>query len=188
MMMEGVDGLHLLILGFSSAKLMDPAAVLRKLRESFPEVDVQLLRADRIAGPEHLLFATRNAVKAFGQEYKRSRSLAMEVLLYVSCQRQISKAIDTLGVTPMTSQVAAAALFRKLGVVDDFQRSLTNMVRGKMDSGVLEIRTKKKLSELKRVFGIPDREMEASRLQGEDDAEVVKRLVLERSALLALEG
>lgn len=147
-----------------------------------------MMRADRIAGTEHLSFATRNAVKAFGRKYKRSRSLAMEILLYASCQRQISKAIVLLGVNPSTSQVAVAALSTRIGVLVDLQEVLQKMLGGKMDDGVLEIRTERKLSELKKVFGILDRELEASRLEGEEDAEVVKRLVVERSALLALEG
>ena len=147
-----------------------------------------MMRADRIAGTEHLEFATWNAVKAFGRKYKRSRSLAMEILLYASCQRQISKAIEILGVTRATSQVGVAAISTRIAVLEDLQEALGKMLGGKVDDGVLEIRTKRKLSELRRVFGILDRELEASMVGGEGDAEVVKRLVIERSALLALEG
>ena len=187
-MIEGVDRRHLLIAGFSSARIKDPKAVLGILRESFPRVEVQLMRADRIAGTEHLSFATLNAVRAFGRKYKRSRSLAMEILLYASCQRQISKAIELLGVTAATRQVGVAALSTRIAVLEDLQEALRKLLGGKVDDGVLEIRTNRKLSELRRVFGILDRELEASRQGGEGDAEVVKRLVIERSALLALEG
>jgi len=186
--MGKVDGQHLLILGFASAKVKDPRVELARLRDAFPSAEPQLMRADRIAGPEHLWFAAQNAVKAFSQKYKRSRSLAMEMLLYASCQRQISKAIEMLGVTPQTEEIAVTAMSKSPRVFGEFAGFAEKAVGGKLDPEVLEIRSKRKLSELKRVFKIGDRELEASRLEGERDDVVVKRLVIERSALLALEG
>lgn len=186
--MERVDGRHLLILGFASAKVKDPRVALGRLRNAFPNAEPQLMRADRIAGPEHLWFAAKNAVKAFSQKYRRSRSLAMEMLLYASCQRQISKAIEMLGITPQTKEIAVTAISKSPRVFGEFTGSAEKAVGGRLDPEVLEIRSKRKLSELKRVFKIGDRELEASRVEGEADDVVVKRLVIERSALLALEG
>ena len=187
-MIEKADGRHLLILGFASAKVKDPRVSLRRLRDAFPNAEIQLMRADRIAGPEHLWFAAKNAVKAFSQKYRRSRSLAMEMLLYASCQRQISKAIEMLGVTPQTKEISVTAMSKSSHVFGEFTGFAGKAVGGKLDPEVLEIRSKRKLSELKRAFKIGDRELKASRVEGEADDVVVKRLVIERSALLALEG
>ena len=186
--MERVDGRHLLILGFASAKVKDPRVALARLRDAFPNAEIQLMRADRIAGPEHLSFAAKNAVKAFSQKYRRSRSLAMEMLLYASCQRQISRAIEMLGVTPQTKEIAVTAMSKSLRVSGEFAEFAEKAVGGKLDPEVLEIGSKRKLLELKRAFKIGERELEASRLEGETDDVVVKRLVIERSALLALAG
>ena len=187
-MLERIDSRYLLILGFRAAKVNDPKASLAELRGSFPNAEVQLLRADRVAGSEHLAFAVRNALKAFSQKYKRSRTIAMEILLYASCQRQISKAIQTLGVTAQTGDIAMVAVSKSQGMLMELTGMADSILGGRVDSEVLEIESKTKLAELKRSFGIGERELEAARQPGETDNMVAKRLILERSALLALAG
>ena len=187
-MLERIDSWCLLILGFAAAKVKDPKATLGQLRSSFPQVEVQLIRADRVAGREHLSFAVRNALKAFGKKYKRSRSIAMEVLLYTSCQRQISKAIQTMGVTAQTREIAMVAMSKSPGLLEELTEGAEKMIGGKLDSEVLEIQSRTKLAELKKFFGIGERELDAGRLPGETDGMALTRLIIERSALLALEG
>ncbi len=55
------------------------------------------------------------------------------------------------------------------------------------DDRVIEILSKKKLRELMKTYGVSRVEMEASKLPGEEETSVLKRLVIERSALLAVE-
>ncbi len=186
--MERIDGNHLLLLGFSSSKVKDARILLSNLRRSFPRVKIQLLRADRIAGTEHLALASANALRAFSQGRARSRSLEMEILLYASCQRQISKAIEMLGVTPLTREIAVVALSESPTILSTLPPKLERMIGGELDHGVLEVGTKRKLSRLQRVFEITKRELQATRLPDEGEEGAVKRLVIERSALLALEG
>ncbi len=186
--MERIDGHHLLILGFSSSKVENPRVLLSNLRHSFPRVRIQLMRADRIAGTEHLTLASANALRAFNQGQAHSRSLEMEILLYASCQRQISKAIEMLGLTPLTREVAVVALSESPTILNTLPSDLESMIGGELDPSVLEVGTKQKLSGLRRVFDITKRELQATLLPNEKEEEAVKRLVIERSALLALEG
>src|SRR5262245_38781374 len=102
MMLERIGDHFLLAIGLDNPKLDDPAKILATLRSKFPNVAIQLLRADRVAGPEHLLFAARNALVAFESGSRRAKSLAVEVLVYISCQRQIAEAIRLIGVTNET--------------------------------------------------------------------------------------
>src|SRR5881397_2975368 len=104
MFLEKIDETHLLILALANCRITNVEKVLGQIRSSFPKLQIQLMRADRICGKEHLVFAARNASIAFTQPYKRSNSLAVEMLLYTSCQRQISKAIQVIGVTPETRE------------------------------------------------------------------------------------
>ncbi len=185
-MWERIDGPRLLVIGLAKCKVWDPGRTLKKLRSLFPRVQVQLVRADRIAGREHLNFAAGNAVKAFRQKRNRSHSLAMELLLYGSCQRQISRAIETLGVTPGTREVALMALTRDTDVYDRLARAAQEESGGVLKEDVIEIRSKRKVLELKRAYRIGGAEMGAARLSGETEGEVLTRLIVERSALLAL--
>ncbi len=186
--MERIDGQHVLILGLSSSQVKDAKVLLSKLRYSFPRVKIQLMRADRIAGTEHLTLASANALRAFSQGQARSRSLEMEILLYASCKRQISKAIEMLGLTPLTREIAVVALSESPTILSTLPSSLESMISGQLDPSVLEVRTKQKLSGLRRVFDITKRELQATLLPNEKEEEAVKRLVIERSALLALES
>src|SRR5205809_6442758 len=97
-MMDELDHHYLLSLGFNNARIVDPEKTLRLLRSTAEKAQVQLLQAKLIAGPEHLSFAARNALHSFRSRSTRSKSLAVEFLLYVSCQRQIAKTIMLLGV------------------------------------------------------------------------------------------
>ena len=113
----------------------------------------------------------------------RSKSLAVEFLLYVSCQRQISKAISLLDVEPTDRQVVLVALSESKEAIQEVE-SLSKSLFGEADDSLVEIGSKRKLVEIQRYYGVSKREMEAARFEGENDSDVLKRLIVERSALL----
>ncbi len=188
MIQKRIDHKTLTLLGFSSVIVKDPKVTVGRIRGLFPKCEVQAVRADLIAGPEHLIFAVENAMRAFRQGYNKSRSLAMEILLYASCQRQISKAIEMLGINTGIDQVAVVVLQESRSPPQGLVDRVGQALGGKVDLKVLEIGSKRKLTRLRKVFEIHERELEASRMHGEAVEDTVKRLVVERSALLALEG
>ncbi len=141
----------------------------------------QVFDADRVAGWEHLFFATVNAVKAHEAGTAISRSLAIEVLLYVSCQDQISRALEIVGVTPSTERVA-------LLVLDDGKEAAEKafgrapVALGRDDASVLGLDAEKCVR-IKETFGVSDSEIEAV---GGSELDALTRLVVERGALLPL--
>lgn len=70
---------------------------------------VQLLRADRIYGPDHLRLATRLAAQAHAQQRGRAADLATETLLYAAGERQVGKALAFLGLHEGARGIAAVA-------------------------------------------------------------------------------
>lgn len=183
--MEQVDSFFLLVLGFPKTKVEDPGAVLNHLRSKPYHTEVQLFRADLVAGIEHLRLAARNALHSFHGNRPKSRSLAVELLLFVSCQRQISKAIKLVGVDSTDQRVVLVALAKSqdaLHLLEDNSKSIF----GETDPSLVEIGSKAKLANLQRSYGVSDREMEAARFEGESSADVLKRLIIERSALLSI--
>ena len=70
---------------------------------------VQLFRADRIFGKEHLQTAAEMATRAWA-ESPRSKTLGMEILLYAAAERQINNAIDKLGMTPEITEFAIVTI------------------------------------------------------------------------------
>ncbi len=185
-MMEEIDHQYLLVLGFRTPGIRDPEKTLRYLRSTTDRVQLQLLKAGLIAGPEHLRFAARNALHSFRGKNPRSKSLAVEYLLYVSCQRQISKAIGLLGVAPTDDRVVLAALSESKDALNELGKVSTSIL-GEPDDSLIEIGTKRKLATIRRAYGVSKREMDAARFEDESDEQVLKRLIVERSALLDLE-
>lgn len=67
---------------------------------------VQLFRADRIFGKEHLQVAAELAIRSWDGGTARAKTLGMEIILYAAAERQISGAIDKLGVQDNTTEIA----------------------------------------------------------------------------------
>ena len=186
-MLEEFDHHYLLIAGYNSAGISKPEDVLKQLRSSVPDAQLQLFKADLIAGREHLSFAARNALQSFKGTSRKSKSLAVEFLLFVSCQRQISKAIELLGVSSRDRRVALAAISESKSALEKLEEVAKSKIRGDRDDGLIEIRSKGKADRLRRVYGITSIESNASRVADETELEVLKRLVIERSSLVAID-
>lgn len=183
-MMEEVDNYYLLSLGFKNARVSEPEETLRRLRLINDKAQVQLVKANLVAGREHLRFAAKNALQSFGGKDPRSRSLAVEFLLYLSCQRQISKAIGLLGVEPDDREILVVALSRSKQALEELARATSSIIKGDPNDALVEIDSKRKSAELQRSYGVSKKEMEATRFSEETDSDVLKRLIVERSALL----
>jgi len=67
---------------------------------------ILLFRADRIFGKEHLQTATELAQRSWNSGNARAKTLGMEILLYAAAERQITGAIDTLGIVPEATEFA----------------------------------------------------------------------------------
>lgn len=70
---------------------------------------VQLLRADRVYGKDHLLLASDLAARAHAQGRGRAGDVATETLLYAAGERQIGKALALLGLEPGVRGVAVVS-------------------------------------------------------------------------------
>jgi tRNA threonylcarbamoyladenosine modification (KEOPS) complex Cgi121 subunit len=190
MITERIGSYFLFIQGFRGARLIDSEIVLRDLRGSFEEVDLQLLRADRVAGKEHIVLAAKNAVDSFRGRHRRAKRLSMELLLFASGEHQIVEAINLLGVTASSTELALVGLSETKLDPGVLSSGVAKAVNGTPDDTVLDFDfdTPSKSVGLKRAYNISERELNSARLPGEAENGVLKRLVIERSALLVLEN
>ena len=167
--------------GFRGASIGDIDGFLERMGEAVAPALFQVFDADRIAGWEHLFFAAVNAVKAHEAGAAISRSLAIEVLLYASCQDQISRALDVVGVTPSTERVALVVLADGEEVAEG-ALGRASVALGGGDDSVLGL-DEEKFVRIKEAFGVSDSELEAV---GGSELDALTRLLVERGALLAL--
>jgi KEOPS complex subunit Cgi121 len=188
MITEKIDSYFLWIQGYRDARVVDSEKALRDLRESLSGIELQLLRADRIAGIEHIVFAARNAVDSFSGECRRAKHLSIEFLLFASGEHQIVEAIKFLGVIDTSTELALVGLSEHNIDSEALIDRATNVVRGVLDDSVLEIETPRKRQDLRMAYNISDNQLNTSKMPGETESSLLKRLVIERSALLVLEN
>ncbi len=188
MITERIGSYFLFVQGFRGARLIDSESVLRDLRGSFGGVDLQLLRGDRVAGIEQIIFAARNAVDSFGGKARRAKHLSMEFLLFASGEHQIVEAIKLLGVDTSSRELALVGLSETELDSTLLRGEVAKVVQGVPDDTVLEIGTLAKVRALRKAYNVSDRELNSSRMPGEAENSVLKRLIIERSALLVLEN
>jgi len=180
---NGYNG-YIGIAGFKNVKIKDVNGFLELVRREAREGHVQFFDAKLVAGKQHLYFAALNALKAFENKSNISSSLAIEALLYASAQRQIRKALDTLGVKQDSSQVAVLIIAENRQESDDCLKVVSRLILGERNDAVLEL-TDKKSWEIKKLFCISDLEIEAKSRRKDLEMEALADLVIEHVALLA---
>ena len=165
--------------GFRDVTVDDVDDFLSRIREATSLSIFQLFNAKKVAGWRHLFLAAVNAVTAFDAGTAISRNLAIEVLLYASCQNQISQALDIIGISSNTKDVGLLVLAETQEVAERaFDQA--SKVLGGADDSVLQINPDK-YEEIMRVFRISALELEAI---GGRRSEALTQLVIERGALL----
>ncbi|KPV61895.1 MAG: Regulatory protein [Candidatus Bathyarchaeota archaeon BA2] len=178
---------YVAIAGFRNVKIKDVNSFLERVRMEAREAHVQFFDAKLIASQQHLYFAALNALKAFEKKLNISNSLAIEVLLYASAQRQIRKAVDMLGIKPDSSQVAVLVIAETKRGADVALEVVSKLISGERDDHVLEL-TDEKFEGVKKLFGVSDLEVEAKLRKEGLKMEALVDLVIEHVALLVTQS
>lgn len=154
---------------------------LKAHRKQASAVELQFFDADLIATEEHLYFAVLNALQAFKSKTGCSKSVAMETMLYASAQRQISKAIEHIGVKPTSCNLAVAIVAEDEKQVETQLKALTEYFGCAPDGTVLQL-TEPKTQKIKAAFQVTETELKT---QKEEVQKALVDLVIERMALLS---
>jgi tRNA threonylcarbamoyladenosine modification (KEOPS) complex Cgi121 subunit len=151
-------------------------------------LNMQLVNADFIASPDHLLFATIHALTAFQRGTNRASTLPTEILRFAAAQRQISKALDTLGLDHHTTHIGGVLVHKDASQLRQAYQEFIRVVPCKETPEVLGITSKEKLTGIQKLFEITDIELEAtaSTTRLSDRQLAVQKLVYDRCALLAI--
>ncbi|MBN2336297.1 hypothetical protein JXL21_12120, partial [Candidatus Bathyarchaeota archaeon] len=174
-------GLHLAAAGARGVHVKDVGETLEAVRAVAGDETFQLFDAGIVAGWRHLFHAAVNAYNALSTGEAVSKSLDVETLLYASCQDQISKAFDLMGLNPDVHEVAALVFSEDKSVAEGTASLIVESL-GVVDDSVLAV-TPNKFSKLKKVFEVGDEALEAV---GGNPYDALTSLVIEKGALLPL--
>jgi KEOPS complex subunit Cgi121 len=89
--------------------------ILFEARKSGRIAPLQVVRADRVVGPDHVRSAALHAHRAFKQGRAQADTLEVEFLRYLAGERQIRKALDKMGLPDGCDAGIAIALGEKRG-------------------------------------------------------------------------
>lgn len=163
--------------GVRDAEFSDIDELLSKIRSISAVFQFQLFNADLISGWQHLYYAAVNAVNSYNSGSSISKSLAVEALLFASCQNQISNAFNMLGIRPGNKNIAILVFGKYKDSLLKILETITGLL-GKEDDKVLEVNDIKQ-SILKKTYGISDLEITSV---FNDDA--LSWLIIEHGALM----
>ncbi|MGD0495675.1 MAG: KEOPS complex subunit Cgi121 [Candidatus Bathyarchaeia archaeon] len=172
------------ISGFKNVKISQVKEFLDKVSKEKPAgVEVQFFDARRVATWQHLYFAALNALTAFKNKENISKSLAMETLLYAAAERQITRAVELVGIGATSSDVAVLIIGKKPRKMESALSMVSKNIGGQRDEKVLEL-SKDKVTTIQTVFDISEAELRTV-MEKNDVEKAMTDLVVERMALLA---
>lgn len=174
------------IAGFKNVKINDIDEFFRNIRKKLKYAHAQFFDAKLVASRDHLYFAALNSLKAFENGSNRSRDMAIEALLYATAQRQIRNAVDIIGITQNSNDVAVLIITSTEQQADDALETISELLSGLRNDAVLEL-TEEKFDDIKRLFRISDMELEANLVEEGFEKKALVDLVVEHVALLAAE-
>ena len=149
---------------------------------------IQLMNGLLIADETHLLSAAQNAINAKRGEYMLSRSLDVEILVFASAQRQIGRALDTLGVYDGLDEIAVVVVGTDTSSVEDSIQDLA----GKIGSEVIPafVASNERLERIKDHYQIDDKEIKAISDSDKIESQLtaLSRCLVSRVSLVAFDS
>ena len=148
---------------------------------------IQYLDSSLIVSVGHLLSAAQNAVNAWKGDYMLTRGLDAEVLVYASAQRQISRAIENLGVRDGLQSIALVVVGSDKKAVRGVITKMTNKVGEEIKTAFLPDRDR--LERIMHHYDVNEKEIKVFTDSDEVEiwAEALSRCVVSRVSMVALD-
>jgi tRNA threonylcarbamoyladenosine modification (KEOPS) complex Cgi121 subunit len=176
---------HVWISAFTT-KPDDFDAALREVQKEYPDVSVQFVDLDNVPGSRYLFLATLNALKSFRSKQPISKTLSMEILLYVSTSRQIAEAIRLVGMSSDTNRIAVISVGKTKEELSGTAAVLNRMLNQKNSDALVDVWSTARIENVRSLFQIGSKELKATLRKKESRSQAVERLAIERSALLTV--
>jgi KEOPS complex subunit Cgi121 len=130
-----IGGSNVQIAGFTT-EIKDPVKIINEIQDISLKCNnesciIQLLHGKGIAGRKHVLQATSQALTAFDRDENISKDMGLEICVRGSFQRQISRALDILGIEKGKIIICAVTINCDNHVIDKIEEVL-----GKKDDSI----------------------------------------------------
>jgi tRNA threonylcarbamoyladenosine modification (KEOPS) complex Cgi121 subunit len=152
------------------------------------KVEIQLLNADIVASWEHLFFSAINALKSFRGKYNIANILGIELLLYISGNRQINEALDKFGLDKRINNIAVVVFFNEEEKAKKLMKDVCDFLGGSENLNLLKL-NQEKFTELIKIFGVQPEELTNLTVKNteEEKFDVLIKIIIDRGAMVSLE-
>lgn len=153
--------------------IKDADIFLKKINEfsNKNNLKIQVFDADLIFGINHIITSINHAVRSIKNNKQTTNSIEMEIMLYVSGERQLKLAIPKMGIKKNTKNIAFILISDN--ITNDIIKELLNFLSLKRCDSVLSSNGKN----LKK-FGINEKEIKTV------SADNYEKLIIEKVALV----
>lgn len=165
--MNKIDNIQ--IAGFKH-NVSDFKDLINTINQITNDCTIQLLNADGIAGYEHVIHATVHAIKSFERNENIAKDLGIEICVRASAQRQISKALNILGIKKGEMNICAVAVGCKEDIINKLETILDEREDNVLNPDNVT---------LKKIYGISDNEIKTT--------SSIENVMIERTSHLILE-
>ena len=140
---------------------------------------------DKVPGQHYLTLAAVNAIKSFRSKQPIAKTLGMELLVYVSGEKQIGVALKRVGVTHQTRRIAVLAVGESTDQLAGIRTFLVETLGEESNDQLLDDWPKSRVDNVRSGFDIGEKEIKAVIRKKEPVTATLDRLAVERSAMLA---
>ncbi|TFF86088.1 MAG: hypothetical protein EU551_02620 [Promethearchaeota archaeon] len=151
-------------------------------------IEIQLLNADMVASWEHLFFSAINALKSFAGKYNIANILGIELLLYISGNRQINEALNKFGLDKGINNIAVVTFFNEEEKAEKLIKDICDFLDGSENLTLLDL-NQKKFAELIKIFEVQPEELTNLTLNNikEEKFDTLIKIIIDRGAMVSLE-
>jgi KEOPS complex subunit Cgi121 len=172
---------YIVIVGYRDVRIKN-IDELFNLRKNNKKCRIQFFKAKFIAGYDHLYFAILNALKTFDNGMNISKKLEIEILLFISGQHQIKKAIQLLGIEPNSHQVVLMIIADNKEDANKMFDKINEIIQAKYDDDVINL-SKDKIKDIMIAYKLDNLEIGSTLRKSKNEA--ITSLLIEKGALLA---
>lgn len=163
----------------SQSFLEDPEPLIREAQRM--GVSLSLFAADPVISLRQIIAAAISSLAAFRSGSNVARNLGIEVLLRISCDTQIDRALKTIGVNKDTKEVGICIISNSRDDLVRIEELASHIIDG-VEVGEEELASPERIERAVRFYDISDRELAS--IQAKNPREAVLSLVFERIATL----
>jgi len=172
---------NFLIIKTGSIDTNNAETMLKKLssnKTNFPIISIISLKP--IISIEQIESAIHHSLKAFENNSNTAKSIQLEMLLFLSAQKQLNKALELMQLNGK-DEVALIGFGKNKKQVLNEIKSLEKSINFTQKNGLIEKNLKKNFNQLKKLFNISDTEIKI--LSEKNKFDGLQKIVLEKIAL-----